>query len=90
MVIKQKGRIKFPRDTPNSTLLTLNFLNVNEKGTITSKRQWVIENTVELNYPIHYNDVLTSEWNPLKVLQGDTDVFIFLQEMKNCRYHQNS
>lgn len=32
MLIKQKGRIKTPWDRLNSTPLTLNFLNINEKG----------------------------------------------------------
>ena len=31
MLIKQKGRVKNPRDRLNNALLTLNFLNVGEK-----------------------------------------------------------
>lgn len=38
MHVKQKGRIKTPRDRLNSALLTLNFLNVNEKGTTAVER----------------------------------------------------
>jgi hypothetical protein len=33
MFIKQKGRMKFPGDRLNSTLIALKFLNINEKGT---------------------------------------------------------
>ena len=33
MLIKQKGRAKIPKGQLNNVLLTLNFLNVGEKGT---------------------------------------------------------
>jgi hypothetical protein len=40
-------------------LLTLNFLNVNEKGTAAAERSWVIEKkTVGLNQLIYHKDVL--------------------------------
>jgi hypothetical protein len=43
MLIKQKGRIKIPRDGRNNALLMLNSLNTNEKGTTGAKRHWIIE-----------------------------------------------
>ena len=49
-------------------MLTLNFLNVNEKGTTAAERLCVIEKPVELNQPIYYKDVLISEWKLVKVL----------------------
>lgn len=50
MLIKQNGRNEDPQGWLNSALLTLNFLNVNEKGTTAAKRHWVIEKkNVELN-----------------------------------------
>ena len=42
MIIKQKGRVKNPRDRLNNTFLTLNFLNVGEKGTSVADRHCVI------------------------------------------------
>ena len=78
MLIKQKWRIKPPRDRPNSALLTLSFLNVNEKWTTAAERLCVIEKPVELNQPIYYKDVLTSERNPRISCIGDMDLFIFL------------
>jgi hypothetical protein len=50
-----------PKDRLNSTLLTLNFLNVNKKGATETKRYWVTGKNVELKHPIYYKDVLTSE-----------------------------
>lgn len=43
MFIKQKGGVKTPRERVNNALLTLNFLNVGEKGTTVAERHWVIE-----------------------------------------------
>jgi hypothetical protein len=39
MIIKQKGRVKNPRDRLNNTFLTINFLNVGEKGKTASEKQ---------------------------------------------------
>jgi hypothetical protein len=50
MLIKQEGRVKTPRDGLNNALLTLNFLNINKKGTTRAEEHWIIEKkTVELN-----------------------------------------
>ena len=43
ILIKQKGRMKIPRHRLNNALLTLNFLNVGEKGTAAAERHWVME-----------------------------------------------
>lgn len=53
MPIEQKWRIKTPRDRINNALLTLNFLNVGEKGTITAERHWVIEKTEKLGQALY-------------------------------------
>lgn len=53
----------------NNTLLTLNFLNIGEKGTTASERHWVIEKTEEVGQPIDYKDVLTLGWKPAIVLR---------------------
>lgn len=44
MLIKQKGRLKTPKDRLNKASLTLNFLNVSGNKTKTAAgRHWVIE-----------------------------------------------
>ena len=48
--------------------LTLNFLNANEKGTMATERHWIREKTSELNQPVYFKDVLTSEWKSGDVL----------------------
>ena len=48
--------------------MTLNFLNTNEKGTTVAERHWVIEKSSELNQPVYFKDVLTSQWKPEDVL----------------------
>ena len=53
-----------PKDRLNNALLTLNFLNTNEEGTTAAERHWIIEKTMELNQPIYFKGVLTSEWKP--------------------------
>ena len=45
MLNKQKVITKTPRDKLHNILLTLNFLNVNEKGTTAAERLWTIEKT---------------------------------------------
>ena len=40
MLNKQKGMINNPRNRWNDALLTLNLLNVNEKGTAAAERHW--------------------------------------------------
>ncbi|KAL6055503.1 hypothetical protein STEG23_020485, partial [Scotinomys teguina] len=69
MLNKQKGVTKTPRNRLHNALLTLNFLNANEKGTTAAERHWIIEKTAELNQPIYFKDVLTSEWKPGYVLR---------------------
>ena len=46
----------------------MNFLNANEEGTTAAERHWTIEKTTELNQPIYFKDVLTSEWQSGYVL----------------------
>ena len=43
MLNKQKGMINNPRNRLNKALLTLNILNVNEKGTTATERHWIVE-----------------------------------------------
>ena len=69
MLIKQKGRVENPRGSLNNALLTLNFLNVGEKGTTAAERHWVIEKTEDLGQPIYHEAVLTLEWSPATVLR---------------------
>ncbi|KAL6038422.1 hypothetical protein STEG23_016128, partial [Scotinomys teguina] len=69
MLNKQKGVTKTPRNRLHNALLTFNFLNANEKGTTAAERHWIIEKTAELNQPIYFKDVLTSEWKPGYVLR---------------------
>ena len=64
MLNKQKRITKTPSDRLHNALLTLNFLNANEKGTTAAGRHWTIEKTAELNQPVYFKDVLTSEWKP--------------------------
>ena len=69
MLNKQKGVIKPPpRNRLHNALLTLNFLNANEKGTTAVERHWIVEKTTELDQLIDFKDVLTSEWKPGHVL----------------------
>jgi hypothetical protein len=50
-------------------LLTLNFLNVGEKGTITAERHWVIKRTKEPGQAIQNKGLLTLEWKSIIVLR---------------------
>ena len=68
MLNKQKEMINTPRNILHNALLTLNFLNVNEKGTTAAEKHWIVEKTTELNQPIYFKDVLTSQWKPDHVL----------------------
>ena len=43
MLNKQKGMINTPRNRLHNALLTLNFLNANEKGTTAVEKHWMIE-----------------------------------------------
>lgn len=49
MLIKQKEKVKTPRDRLTNALLILNFLNIGEKGTA-AERHWIIEKTAELTH----------------------------------------
>ena len=89
MLNEQKGVENTPRNRLYNTLLTLNFLNANEKGTMTAERHWIFEKSAELNQPIYFKDVLTSQWKPGDVLHWGRVLLLFPQEKKNCGYHQN-
>ena len=65
---KQKGVIKTPRNRLHDALLTLNFLNANEKVTTATERHCTIGKSTELNHPVYLKNVLTSEWKPGHVL----------------------
>ena len=69
MLNKQKGTKDTPRNRLHNALLTLNFLNANEKGTTAAERHWIMEKTSELNQPVYFKDVLTSQWRPGDVLR---------------------
>lgn len=43
MINTQKGVIKIPRNRLYNAVLTLDFLNANEKGTSVVERHWIIE-----------------------------------------------
>lgn len=70
-VLKRKKTQQKPRGRTNSVQLTLNFLNVNEKGITAAERYWAIEKAVEFNQPIYYTDVFTSEWIPAKAFHWE-------------------
>ena len=58
---KQKVMENNPRNTLYNVLLTFDFLNANEKGTMATKRHWIIEKkTSEVNQSVYFKDVLTS------------------------------
>ncbi|EGV97888.1 HERV-K_7p22.1 provirus ancestral Pol protein [Cricetulus griseus] len=65
---KQVGGTKTPKHRLHNALLTLNFLNANEKGQTAEERHWTMEKTAELNQPVYFKDVLTSVWKPGHVL----------------------
>ena len=56
--VKQTERDeKYPRNRLYNALLTLNFLNANEKGTTAAERHWIIgEKTAELNQLVYFKD----------------------------------
>lgn len=65
---KTKRKNKGPRGRIQCAPLTLDFLNINKRGPTATKRHWIKEKkTVELNHPIYYKDVLTSEWKSANV-----------------------
>ena len=68
MLNKQKRVENTPRNKLHNHLLTLNFLNANEKGTTAAKGCWIIEKSSELNQLVYFKDVLTSQWKPGDVL----------------------
>ena len=73
MLSKQKKMENTHRNRFHNALLTLNFLNANEKGTTASERHWIMEKTSELNQPVYFEDVLTSQWKPGDVLHWGRD-----------------
>ncbi|ERE85983.1 Integrase, retroviral containing protein [Cricetulus griseus] len=62
MLNRQAWKTKPPKHRLHNALLTLNFLNANEKGQIAAERHWTTEKTAELNQPVYFKDVLTSVW----------------------------
>ena len=68
MLNKQKEMENTPRNRLHNALLTLNFLNDNERGTTAAERHWIIEKTSELYQSLYFKDVLTSQWKPGDVL----------------------
>ena len=78
MLNKQKGLINTPRNRLHNALLTLNFLNANEKGTTAAERHWIVRQTMELNQPVYFKDVLISEWKPGHVLLHWENYFAFV------------
>ncbi|KAL6070467.1 hypothetical protein STEG23_006054, partial [Scotinomys teguina] len=69
MLNKQQQVTMTPRNRLHSALLTLNFLNADEKGTTAAERHWTTDKTSELNQPVYFKDVLSSEWKPGYVLR---------------------
>ncbi|KAL6038953.1 hypothetical protein STEG23_010042 [Scotinomys teguina] len=69
MLNKQQQVTMTPRNRLHSALLTLNFLNADEKGTTVAERHWTTDKTSELNQPVYFKDVLSSEWKPGYVLR---------------------
>ena len=65
------------RNRSHNALLTLNFLNANEKGIAAAERHWIIEKSSELNQLVHFKDVLTSQWKPGDMLLWER-VFTFV------------
>ncbi|CAO2607041.1 Gag-Pro-Pol polyprotein, partial [Lemmus lemmus] len=66
---KQKGTENTSRNRLYNALLTLNFLNTNEKRTAAVERHWIMGKTSELNQSVYFQDVLTSQWKPEDVLR---------------------
>ena len=62
MLNKQEEVGNAPRNRLHNGLLTLNLLNANEKGTTAAERHCIIEKSSELNQPVYFKDVLTSQW----------------------------
>ena len=68
MLNKQAWMTKPPKHRLHNALVTLNFLNANEKGKTNAERHWAKEKTAELNQPVYFKYVLTSVWKPGHVL----------------------
>ena len=66
--IKHMLNKQAPLNRLHNALLTLNFLNANEKRTKAAKIHWIIEMSSELNQHVYFKDVLTSQWKPGDVL----------------------
>lgn len=80
---KTKRKNKGPRGRLNHAPLTLDFLNINKRGPTAAKRHWIKGKTVELNHPIYYKDVLTSEWKSANLwCWGCWFVFILAEQKK--------
>jgi hypothetical protein len=81
-------------------LLTLNFLNVDNKKEQQAERHWVIktnkqtnkqtkpkkQKTEELSQPIHYKDMFTLEWKPVIVLRWGMVMLMYLQGLRKYGY----
>ena len=84
MLNKQKGVIKTTRERLHNALLTLISFKANEKGTTAVERHWIVERKKnELNQPVHFKNVLISEWKPGYVLHWERDfAFVSTEEEK--------
>lgn len=71
------------RDRSYNDLLTLNFLNVCETGCIAAEKYQILERTSELNQPIYFKNVLTSEWKSGIVLHWEEAMHLSPQETKS-------
>lgn len=70
-------------------LITLNFINANEKWITPVKRHWNIEKkTTEINHMVYFKDALTSEWKQEYYIEEGILLF-FPKEEKFYACHQN-
>ena len=81
-------------------MLTLNFLNVDNKKEQQAERHWVIktnkqtnkqtkpkkQKTEELSQPIHYKHMFTLEWKPVIVLRWGIVMLMYLQGLRKYGY----
>ena len=89
MLNRQKGQQQqHPRDRLHSALLTLKILNANRQKTMAAERHWIAEKKIaELNQPVYFKDVQTSEWKMGNVLSwglGRAYVYISTVKEKLC------
>jgi hypothetical protein len=71
-------------------LLTLNFLNVGEKGTTVAERYWDIESPEDLDKQVYNKVVLALKWKPATVLRWGYSYAYVSMRMRKYDYQQNS